>query len=174
MIRVVRSDPLSLNPEAVLRSVSSDLAPDTSFSRDLELKAGPGMTGRLQAMGELPVGAAVITPAGDLPFAFLIHAVLQSAEEPVRIRAVTLALQNGLRRAQEWGLDTVALPPLGAGAGNLDPEEAASVMAPLIVQHMEANEFPREVTIVVGTDYEEEVFRQAIDRASGPAREPTV
>ena len=173
MIRVVLSDPSSVDSEAILRSVSSDLAADTTFSRELELRAGSELSDRLRAMGELPVGAAVITPGGDLPVPFIIHAVLQSAEEPVRAKTVSSALQNGLRRAQEWGLESLALSPLGTGAGNLDAEESASVMVPLIAKHLETSEHPREVIIVVGNEYEEEVFLREVDRASGQTAAPT-
>jgi O-acetyl-ADP-ribose deacetylase (regulator of RNase III) len=165
MIRVVLSDDFPWEAEAVLRSVSSDLAADTAFSRDMELKAGPDVSQRLQAMGELPIGAAVITPGGDHPARFLIHAVLQSSEEPVRAVGVSSALQNGLRRAQEWGLESLALPPLGTGAGNLEAEESASVMIPLITSHLQDSECPKEITIVAATDYEVDVFLRAVDLA---------
>lgn len=173
MIRVVFSGPTDLESEAVLRSVSSDLEADTAFSRELEIRAGPSVSERLKAMGELPVGAAVITPGGDLTVDFMIHVVLQSTEERVTPKGLRLALQNGLRRAEEWGLKTLALPPLGTGAGNLGSEEAAAVMVPLISDHLQTSENPREVLIVVGTGYERDVFAQAVESIRGhiPARE---
>jgi serine/threonine-protein kinase len=128
------------------------------------LEAGAVVAERLRATGSLPVGAAVITPGGDLPVAFLIHVVVQSAEEPVRKEGVRLALQNGLRRAQEWGLDSLALPPLGTGAGNLGAEESAEVMVPLLLDHLQRFQHPREVVIAVVDEYENEVFRRAVER----------
>jgi O-acetyl-ADP-ribose deacetylase (regulator of RNase III) len=166
MIRVALCDPAAAGTESILRSVSSEMEPDTPESRDLEVGAGSVVADRLRAMGSLPVGAAVITPGGDLPTAFLIHAVLQSAEEPVRKEGVRLALQNGLRRAQEWGLDNLALSPLGTGAGNLGAEEAAEVMIPLIQDHLRRFEHPREVVITVSNDYENDVFLRAVEMAN--------
>ena len=163
MIRVIRCDPADAGAEAILRSVSSNLEPDTTFSRTVELVAGKGVSDRLQNMGELPVGAAVITPGGELDAAFLIHVVLQSAEEPVRIESLRSALENGLRRAQEWGLESLAIPPLGTGAGNLDAEESASEMVSVIQRHLLQCEHPREVSILVATAFEEGVFRQAVE-----------
>ena len=98
----------------------------------------------IQAMGDLPVGAAVITPGGKLEAAFLIHVVLQSSEEPVTSEGLRAALKNGLRRAAEWGLESMALPPLGTGAGNLDAQEAAAVMVPILADHLLSSENPRE------------------------------
>ncbi len=165
MIRVLVCGAEEAGSEAVLRSVSSNLEPDTPFSRGLELSAGSDVLDRLRSMGELPVGAAVITPGGDLTAAFLIHVVLQSSEEPVRVEGLRTALQNGLRRAEEWGLESLALPPLGTGAGNLETEESAAEMLSVIQRHIRHHDHPREVVILVSSSYEEGVFRQALDRS---------
>jgi O-acetyl-ADP-ribose deacetylase (regulator of RNase III) len=169
MIRVALSGVVEAGTECVLRSVSSELEPDTAESRDIERGAGSAVGDRLRAMGSLPVGAAVITPGGDLPVAFLIHVVLQSPEEPVRTEGVRLALQNGLRRAQEWAVETLGMPPLGTGAGNLGAEEAADVMIPLIQEHLQRFEHPREVLIAVANEYENDVFLRAVERAGRQA-----
>ena len=167
MIRVILSEPTRVSSEAILRSVTSELAADTAFSREVELGAGEEVVRRLQAMGELPVGAAVVTPGGDLPVPFLIHVVLRSLEEPVGPEAIRAGLRNGLRRTQELGLESLALPPLGTGAGNLDPQEAAAVMVPLLLEHLPSAPHLRDVIIVAATAYEEEVFLRALDSALG-------
>jgi O-acetyl-ADP-ribose deacetylase (regulator of RNase III) len=163
MIRVSLSGTEALEAEAILRSVYSNLEPDTPFSRDLERKAGQGVAERLRATGDLPVGAAAITPGGDTGGSFLIHVVVQSADEPVTTEAIRSALVNGLRRAEEWGLETLALPPLGTGAGNLETDEVATVMVPLLLQHLRGAGTLSEVSILVGTTFEEDVFNRAIE-----------
>lgn len=162
MISVVRAHWEEVTTEGILRSTRSNLDADTAFSRELEIRAGSSVSDRLQAMGELPVGAAVITPGGDLHAPFIIHVVLRSAEGRVTPGGLRSALQNGLRRADEWGLESLALPPLGTGAGNLDAEESAGIMIPVISHHLQASNDPREVLIVVGTEYEREVFSRAV------------
>jgi serine/threonine-protein kinase len=165
MIQVLRGELGEVEAECLLRSVSSELDPITAVSRDLELRAGSAVWDRLQAMGRMPVGAAVMTPGGDLPALFLVHAVLQSAEEPILQDGVRTALRNGLRRAQEWGVDTMAVPVLGVGAGNLSVEDSAEAMVPLIEEHMRRAEHPQVVTVVVTSDFEEEVFNRAAESA---------
>ena len=173
MIRVILSGPAQVGTEAILRSMTSELAADTAFSREVELAAGEEVSRRLQAMEELPVGAAVITPGGGHPASFLIHVVLRSREDPVGAEAVRTGLRNGLRRAQELGLESLALPPLGTGAGNLDPQESAAVMVPVLLEHHRSSSaHPRDVTILVATTYEEEVFLRALDPAREGANPP--
>lgn len=162
MIRVLLSGPEDVKAEAILRSVYSNLEPDTPFSRAIELKAGPTVSGRLEATGDLPIGAAAITPGGDAGPGFLIHVVVQSTVEPVTADGVRAALKNGLRRAEEWGLESLVLPPLGTGAGNLEADEVAAIMIPLLFQHLQDGSALSEVSILVGTSFEEDVFTRAI------------
>ena len=179
MIRIRVGALHEADAEAILRPVSSDLAPVTGAARDVELRTGEAVRVRLQALGGLPMGGAVVTPGGDVGVPFLIHVVVQSAEEPVSSPGVRRALLNGLRRASEWEMESLALPPLGTGAGNLEPADSARAMLPVLLDHLESHEFPREVTVTVPNTYEEEVFLRALERekegaSAEPPREPDV
>ena len=147
---------------AVVRAVRSDGEAITAVGRRLELVAGPAVTQRMQALGDLPVGGAVITPGGELPADFIVHAVLQSAEEPVTAHTVQRALVNALRRAHDFGLTSVALPPLGTGAGNLDAEDAAQLIVDVIRDHLGSPGEPRSFEIVVESSYEQELYERAV------------
>ena len=148
--------------EAVLRPVRSDMAPLTPAARDVGLRAGTAMTDRLDQLGVVPVGGAVITPGGDLPADFVIHAVIADHEEPQSTTTVQKAIRNGLRRAVDWGLVSLALPPLGLGVGNMGAEEAARVLVELLVDHLNEGQPPLELVIIVGNEYEESVFNTVI------------
>lgn len=162
MIRIVRIPLESAGVEGIFRPVDSELSGVTAGSRRLEIGAGPALVARLSAMEGIPVGGALLTPAGDLGPVFLIHVVIQAQDEAVTAAGVRRALLNGLRRATEWELERIAIPPLGSGAGQLDAGEVASVMIPLIQEYQAQVAFPREVLIVVESDYEEQVFSRAV------------
>jgi O-acetyl-ADP-ribose deacetylase (regulator of RNase III) len=169
MIVVVEGSLSEARATAILRPVTSEWEAPTSAMRRLEMAAGPEVESQCRTLGELPVGTAVVTPAGNLPVEFLVHIVIRSVEEPVTPQGLRRALGNGLRRLAEWAIENVALPPLGTGAGNLDPEEAADVMVPTILEHMDASSYPESVQIVVETAYEREIFEQRIQRARARA-----
>ncbi len=172
MIRILMADLADSETECLVRSISSELEPDTPVSRDLGLRAGDAVLDRLRGMGSLPVGAAAITPGGELKAPFLIHVVLQGSDQPVQVDIVKAAMVNGLRRAQEFGLGTLATPVLGVGAGNLSAEESAEAMIPVIGEHLRRYENPREVLVVVSNDYEEDVFLKAVELAGRHAAAP--
>ena len=112
-----------------MRPVQSDFSPVSHASRDLGAEAGESVEQKLLRVGSLPIGGAVMTPAGGLPCDFLIHVVVSSADEPQTSTTVQKAVQNALRRASDMGLSSLALPPLGIGVGMTEPEDAARALA---------------------------------------------
>lgn len=172
MIHVRREDLVTADVECVLRSVGSNLEPLTAIGREVGAAAGEALLERLQRMGDLPVGGAVITPAGNLHASFIVHVSLQSHEEPVSAGGVRKALLNGLRHACRMGVETLALPPLGTGAGNLDVESTAKLMFEVLRGHMESEEYPREVTVMVTSEYDWQTFAARMGDPTSGVSEP--
>jgi O-acetyl-ADP-ribose deacetylase (regulator of RNase III) len=167
VIRIVRGDLATAELDAVLRPVTAEWAAVTPAMRRLEIAAGDVPAEQCRRLGELPIGSSVITAAGDLPAQFMIHAIVRSNDEPVTAAGVRRALQNGMRRIVEWGIQRVAMAPLGTGAGNLDADEAASIMIPVLIEQMKAGSPPAEVDIYVDSEYEQEVFQRHLVLHSG-------
>jgi len=163
VIDVRREDLVTADVQCILRSVGSRLEPLTAVGREIGIAAGEDLLERIEQIGDLPVGGAVITPAGNLAASFIVHVALQSHEEPVSVGGVRKALLNGLRHTCRMDIETLALPPLGTGAGNLDAETSADVMFEVLRGHMEGEAYPREVTVMVATQYELQVFASHLE-----------
>lgn len=148
--------------EGLVCPIRSDVAPLTVAARDLLARVGDAVEERLRPMGALPIGGAFITPAGPLAASFVIHVVTASEEEAESSMSVQRALRNGLRRAVEWELQSLAVPPLGLGVGHMDAEDAARTMVEILVDHLDEGHAPMELTIAVATEYEAGVFRQLV------------
>ncbi|HEX6938919.1 MAG TPA: macro domain-containing protein [Longimicrobiales bacterium] len=166
MIEVRIGELAEAGTAALLRPVDAGLAAVTPATRRLELAAGAALAEQCRRLGELPVGSAAITGAGALGVEFMVHVVVRSEEEPVSPAGVRRGLLNGLRRLTEWGIESVAMPPLGTGAGNLDAEESAQVMIPTILEYQRGVPRPLRVVVVVESEYELEAFRRAIAGSS--------
>ncbi len=169
MIRVRVGKLSDQTVEGVMRPVQSDFSPVSHASRDLAAAAGERVEQKLSRVGPLPVGGAVMTPAGNLPCDFLIHVVVSSADEAQSSFSVRKAVQNGLRRASDMGLTSLALPPLGLGAGMTEPEDAARSLCEILFQHLDEGE-PIEITVVVPSPYEEEVFSRMVQELADERR----
>ena len=103
MIQVVVGRLTEQAVDAVVRPIRTDFAPVSGASRDVVAEAGPALEERLERMGPLPIGGAVLTPSGELSANYLIHVVVMSEEEPQTSHSIQRALRNGLRRAAETG-----------------------------------------------------------------------
>lgn len=163
MIRILHGSLTEVDTEAVVRPIRADLTPVSPISRDLESAAGAAVEKHLTRLGSLPLGGAVITPAGDLPSGFLIHAVVMSVDEPQTSASVQRAVQNSLRRATDWGIVSLALPPLGIGAGTTEPETSARTLVELLFNHLDEGAPPLDLTVVVTSPYEEELFTRLVE-----------
>lgn len=170
MIEVVRGELATSGLPCLLRPVTAEWTAVTPAMARFESLLSEDVREQCRRMGELPVGSAIVTAAGGLEAELLIHVIVRSMTEPVSVAGVERALDNGLRRADEWGVAALALPPLGTGAGNLDAEEAADVMVPILHAWLRADRRPRRVVVVVGTDYEHDVFeRRRLREPPAPA-----
>jgi O-acetyl-ADP-ribose deacetylase (regulator of RNase III) len=158
VIRVVVGEIASVDADAVVRPTTTTLEPTTSVLRNLDRVGGPSFWEQLAVRVELAIGAAVVTDGGDLPTNFVIHAVIRSCDEQVSLTGVERALTSALQRAADWQLDRLAMPPLGTGAGNLKVEDVARVTTNVLEAHLKTQRFPTDVTIVVPTEEEKEVF----------------
>lgn len=165
MIRVARADMAKLPVQGLVRPVRSDLSPVDTTARDLARAAGPDLEERLARVGRLPVGGAVLTPAGSLAADYLIHIVVMSEDEPQSSFSIQRALRNGLRRASDWGLESIAMPALGLGAGSIDSETPAKVLVDLLLNHLDEGAPPLELTIAVSSDFEAGLFERLVDEA---------
>jgi O-acetyl-ADP-ribose deacetylase (regulator of RNase III) len=152
---------------AVVRPVASDFSPVTPAMRRFADAAGPAVAEQCAQLGELPLGSAVITAAGDLPAGFIVHVAVRSATENASPGVVRTGLRNALRRIADWEIDDVALAPLGTGAGNLDAEEAAEVMMPVLLTHARESSVPFRAVIYVEDDYQKAAFEAAAGAGGG-------
>ena len=166
MIRVIIGDLADQEVSAIIRAMRSDLAPVNALSRDIALAAGEESEDLLERLGSIPLGGAVMTPAGNLPADFIIHVVVMSEDEPQSTVTVQKALRNGLRRASDWALESLALPPLGIGVGTIEADASARVLLEILFNHLDEGQPPLALTVVVSSEYESGLFSQLVDELS--------
>jgi O-acetyl-ADP-ribose deacetylase (regulator of RNase III) len=86
--------------------------------------------------------------------------------EPVSKAGVRRAVAAALRQSEQWHIGTLALPPVGTGAGQLSVEDAAEALLPALEEHLRNAEHPANVFIVVASDVEREIFETRLARGS--------
>ena len=165
MIRVCIDDLAFFDGEAIVRPVNEDLGATTPLLRRLELVAGTQLHNQIRLHEPLPVGAAVVTSAGELNAELLVHAVVMSRTERVTSDTVRRALLSALQRVESWQIKEIGIPPFGLGAGNLEIEESAKIMLSVIAQHLLGARFPETITLIAETPEEERALSTALERS---------
>lgn len=152
--------------DAIAWPVTDALRATTPLLRRMEEAGGPRLRSQLTVQDPLPVGSAVVTGAGELSAELLVSAVISSATEPASDGGVRRALLSALQRAADWQIEHLAFAPFGLGAGNLDLEDSADLMASVIAPHVARGRYPSRVTVIVESALEQDVFRAALARAA--------
>jgi len=167
MIEVLVDDLAFLAVDAVLRPASDTLDPVASVSSRLDHLAGPRFALERRVQSPMEIGSAVVTGAGDLAAQFVIHTVIRGELANATHDSVRRALVSAWQRAAAWGLERVAGPPVGAGAGQLALSDAAALMAQTFAEHLAQGRPPMTLQIVVDREDERGMIEAAI-RQVGP------
>lgn len=163
MIQVVVDDLAFVQVDAVLRPSDDGLAPLTPAMSRLDRLAGDRFAAQMRATTRLEAGAAVVTGGGDLAAPYVLHVVLRDERSQVGRDVVRRALLSAWQRAGDWALDVVAAPLVGAGAGQLTVEEAATLLAETFPRPGDAVH-PSALRIVVERDDERETVEAIVRR----------
>jgi O-acetyl-ADP-ribose deacetylase (regulator of RNase III) len=94
----------------------------------IKKRGGFGPFRELSRQGAIPLGQAVLTHAGRLPFKGIIHVaginMLWQASE----RSIRASVRCAMRIVDEHGFVSVAFPVIGAGSGRFNTEKALELM----------------------------------------------
>jgi O-acetyl-ADP-ribose deacetylase (regulator of RNase III) len=149
MVRVVDGDLLDQRVDAIVNAWNRNIIPwwlllPQGVSGAIKRRAGYQPFRELARVGPMPLGTAVVTSAGRLPYRGIVHVaginMLWRASE----RSIRDSVTHALARAREHGFRSLAFPVIGAGSGGFDEARALEVM--LAVLETGAGEL--DVTVV--------------------------
>lgn len=164
MIEAVVDDLAFMAVDAILRPASDTLDPVASVSSRLDRLAGTAFAGARQVQSALEVGSAVVTGAGELTAQFVIHAVIRGEKENATRDTVRRALTSAWRQASAFGLERLASPPIGAGAGQLGLADAVELMAETLEEHGRSGRPDIHLQIVADREDERAIIEAAIQQ----------
>lgn len=162
MIQVIVDDLALTAADAVVRPADETLGPLTPAISRLDEQAGPRFAEQRRLSSPLKAGAAVVTGSGDLTAPFVLHVVIRDSDSGVGREVVRRALVSAWQRATDWELGTIATPLVGAGAGQLSLEEAATLLAETFPPG--PGGCPSELHIVVDRDTDKELVEAIVRR----------
>ena len=111
----------------------------------IKKRGGTGPFRELRKHGAMPLGSAVLTSAGHLPFKAIIHVAGINMFWRASERSIRDSVRNAMAIAEENGFQSIAFPLIGAGSGGFNQEQAKEIM----LDAFQKLESPLAVTVVV-------------------------
>lgn len=148
-LHLTEGDLLDQPVEAIVNAWNRNVIPwwlllPQGVSGAIKRRAGTQPFREVARHGAIPLGAAVLTSAGRLPFRGIIHVaginlLWRSSEFSVR-----QSVRSAMRIAGEQGFASIAFPLIGAGSGGGSPERIEGFMT----EELSAIPFSGEVYLV--------------------------
>ena len=167
-VHVTNADITTLPVDAIVNPANSLGIMDRGVSATIREHGGESIQEETMAKAPVPVGAAMLTSAGQLPAKYVIHA--PTMEEPgMKIGAenVRRATRAALIAAHASGLPVIALPALGTDGGGISVEEASRAIVEEIRAHRRAH--PETIYLVAFSDEVVASFEHALHTAQQTA-----
>jgi O-acetyl-ADP-ribose deacetylase len=132
-VTIVHGDLLDQPVEAIVNAWNRNIIPwwlllPQGVSGAIKRRAGLQPFRELGRHGPMPLGSAVLTSAGRLPYRGIIHVaginLLWRASE----RSIRDSAKSAVRLADEHGFRSLAFPLIGAGSGGFNQEKAQAIL----------------------------------------------
>lgn len=132
--KIIQGDLLAQNVDAIVNPWNRNIIPwwlllPQGVSGAIKKRAGTQPFRELAKKGPVPLGGAVATSAGRLPYRAIIHVaginmLWRASEYSIRQSVI-----HAVELAERLGLKTVALPLIGSGSGGFRPDKAQALVA---------------------------------------------
>lgn len=147
--RIVEGDLLDQQTEAIVNAWNRNIIPwwlliPQGVSGAIKRRAGLAPFREVARFGPIPLGGAVHTSAGRLPFKAIIHVAGISMWWRASKFSIEQSVRNAMTVAQQLGVKSVAFPVIGAGSGSFNEAQAERIM----VETFATLESPIEAVLV--------------------------
>jgi O-acetyl-ADP-ribose deacetylase len=125
--------------DAEADAIVSEINNDLIFAPEAHCSLGPevdtDIIRQCLAIGQLGLGDAVVTDAGDLEARWVIHAASMNYDQVSTEDSIVSSLRASLRRASEIGARTLAIPPIGMATSKIPIKRVAELLLSEVLRH---------------------------------------
>ena len=148
-IAIVDGDLLDQDVEVIVNAWNRNIIPwwlliPQGVSGAIKRRGGTQPFRELGRLGAIPLGQAVETSAGKLPFKSIIHVAGINMLWRSSERSIRDSVKNAIAIARSRGYGSIALPLIGAGSGGGRADKVQSMIEPELNQC----QFDGEVRVV--------------------------
>ena len=126
-IELWNGDICDLEVDAIVNAANLSLWMSTGVGGALKRAGGDAIEFAAVRQAPVPLGGAIVTPAGKLAAKVVIHAVSLDRDRRTSGPVIEAAVRSAMARAREIGATSIAFPALGTGVGGFPLDEAARI-----------------------------------------------
>jgi O-acetyl-ADP-ribose deacetylase (regulator of RNase III) len=126
-IELWNGDICDLEVDAIVNAANLSLWMSTGVGGALKRAGGDSIEFAAVRQAPVPLGDAIVTPAGTLAAKAVIHAVSLDRHRRTSAPVIEAAVRSAMARAREIGATSIAFPALGTGVGGFPLDEAARI-----------------------------------------------
>ena len=132
-VEIVEGDLLDQDVDVIVNAWNRNIIPwwlllPQGVSGAIKRRGGTTPFKEVARHGPIPLGGAVFTSAGRLPFKGIIHVAGINLFWRASERSIRDSVNNAVRLATERGFRSIAFPVVGAGSGGFNQERAKAIM----------------------------------------------
>jgi O-acetyl-ADP-ribose deacetylase (regulator of RNase III) len=170
MIELRQGDITEAEADVIVNAANTDLILGAGVSGAIGRKGGPELQAECDRIGNVPLGDAVATTAGQLKAKYVIHAASMEIGHFATERNIGRATRNALARAAQLKARTVVFPAIGTGVAAFPADRCARVMLDVVARYLAAKGEIERVSFVLLDPEVLEAFREVYDQLKMPSR----
>jgi O-acetyl-ADP-ribose deacetylase (regulator of RNase III) len=141
-IELWNGDICELEVDVIVNAANLSLWMSTGVGGAIKRAGGDAIEFAAVRQAPVPLGGAIVTPAGNLAARAVIHAVSLDRDRRTSGAIIDAAVRSAMARAREIGATSIAFPALGTGVGGYPLDDAA-----LVTVRAVREELPKSTTI---------------------------
>ncbi len=138
-IELWNGDICDLEVDAIVNAANLSLWMSTGVGGEIKRAGGDEIEFAAVRQAPVPLGEAIVTPAGSLAARVVIHAVSLDRDRRTSAAVIDRAVRSAMARAREIRASSVAFPAMGTGVGGFPLDEAARVTVNAVREELAAS-----------------------------------
>jgi len=159
-----------MKTDAIVNAANSCLAHGGGVAGAIVKKGGQSIQEEsemwIMARGEVVVGTAAITSAGELPSKYVIHAVgprMGEGDEDEKLKAATLST---LQLSDKHSFKSISFPAVSTGIFGYPIDRCAQVMLSTVMEYVKEKTSLEEIVFCLLGDESMKVFKETLNQLS--------
>jgi O-acetyl-ADP-ribose deacetylase (regulator of RNase III) len=138
-IELWNGDICDLEVDAIVNAANLSLWMSTGVGGEIKRAGGDAIEFAAVRQAPIPLGEAIVTPAGRLAARAVIHAVSLDRDRRTTAVIIDRAVRSAMAQAREIRAVSVAFPAMGTGVGGFPLDEAARVTVRAVREELPAS-----------------------------------